>query len=263
MKISVKGLAVARECWGSGDAGHGSGELGMGCSGQQFLQTIASVYPGYHANSSVAEVIVGTLYGFVDGLIAGAVLALQPVCRIACVRIQVELLLSNFTRANHETETDRFVAIGVFLFFGAAMASLAATTLLWRGTVLDRVWTLNRAGYRQLSPLGPRSDCYSSPECSTSHVGIGWFRHRRWGWRLAVGNHRDPSPRRHLQHCARRPAARGNRSHHRRSIVALSLVISNQSRIFGRCRLNPRVLRQSNGSLRKNALKPVTAKIHV
>jgi hypothetical protein len=34
-------------------------------------------------------------------------------------------------------------AIDIFLFCGAAMASLAATTLLWRGTALDRLWALN------------------------------------------------------------------------------------------------------------------------
>ena len=43
--------------------------------GQQFLQIMSSVYPGYHATRSVAEVIVGTLYGAVDGLIGGAVFA--------------------------------------------------------------------------------------------------------------------------------------------------------------------------------------------
>jgi hypothetical protein len=36
-----------------------------------------------------------------------------------------------------------FTAIGIFLFFGATMASLAAITLLWRGTALDGVWALN------------------------------------------------------------------------------------------------------------------------
>lgn len=42
---------------------------------QSRLQTMASVYFGYHATRSIAEVIVGTLYGAVDGLIAGAVFA--------------------------------------------------------------------------------------------------------------------------------------------------------------------------------------------
>jgi hypothetical protein len=46
-----------------------------GSYGQQFLQSMASVYPGYHATRSIVEVIVGALYGFVDGVIAGAVYA--------------------------------------------------------------------------------------------------------------------------------------------------------------------------------------------
>jgi len=37
-----------------------------------------------------------------------------------------------------------------FLFFGSVMASLAGTTLLWKGTVLDRIWLLNSAAYKQL-----------------------------------------------------------------------------------------------------------------
>jgi hypothetical protein len=56
--------------------------LGMGLAnliwakyGQLFLQMMASAYPGYPASRSIAEVIVGALYGFVDGLIAGAVFA--------------------------------------------------------------------------------------------------------------------------------------------------------------------------------------------
>jgi hypothetical protein len=36
---------------------------------------MSSVYPGYHATRSIAEVVVGTLYGAVDALIAGAVFA--------------------------------------------------------------------------------------------------------------------------------------------------------------------------------------------
>jgi len=45
-------------------------------------------------------------------------------------------------------------AIGVFLFFGAIMACLAGATLIWRGTLLDHLWTLNAPAYKQLSPLG-------------------------------------------------------------------------------------------------------------
>jgi hypothetical protein len=51
-------------------------------------------------------------------------------------------------------KTRGFTPIGIFLFFGAIMASLAATTLLWRGTALDRIWALNPTAYKQLAPLG-------------------------------------------------------------------------------------------------------------
>ncbi len=43
--------------------------------GQQFLQLMSSVYPGYHATRSIGEVVVGTLYGAVDGFVGGAVFA--------------------------------------------------------------------------------------------------------------------------------------------------------------------------------------------
>jgi hypothetical protein len=80
-----------------------------------------------------------------------------------------------------------FAAIGVFLFFGASMASLAATTLLWRGTVLDRLWTLNPIAYKQLAPLGRIVGIlFLVLGVALITAGIGWFRRHLWGWRLAV-----------------------------------------------------------------------------
>jgi hypothetical protein len=80
-----------------------------------------------------------------------------------------------------------FTAIGVFLFFGAVMASLAATTLLWRGTVLGRVWALNPTAYKQLAPLGAEVGLlFLALGVALITAGIGWFRRRLWGWRLAV-----------------------------------------------------------------------------
>jgi len=61
--------------WGVAMLGMGLANLVWGSYGQQFLQMVTSVYPGYHATRSITEVIVGTIYGFVDGLIGGAVFA--------------------------------------------------------------------------------------------------------------------------------------------------------------------------------------------
>ena len=80
-----------------------------------------------------------------------------------------------------------FAAIGVFLFFGATMASLAATTLLLPGTPLDRDWILNPTAYKQLSPLGSKVGIlFLLLAVLLVLSGVGWFRRRLWGWRLAV-----------------------------------------------------------------------------
>jgi hypothetical protein len=76
MKLNVKGLAMASGIlWGVAMLVMGLTNLIWSSYGQQFLQLMASVYPGYHATRSFVEVIVGTLYGAVDGFIGGAVLA--------------------------------------------------------------------------------------------------------------------------------------------------------------------------------------------
>ncbi len=75
MKLNTKALALASAIlWGLAMLLMGLANLIWGSYGQ-FLQIMSSVYPGYHATRSIAEVIVGTLYGAGDGLVGGAVFA--------------------------------------------------------------------------------------------------------------------------------------------------------------------------------------------
>jgi hypothetical protein len=86
-----------------------------------------------------------------------------------------------------EPKTRGFTAMGIFLFFGATMASLAAITLLWKGTALDGVWALNPTAYKELAPLGGSVGIlFLLLGATLTMAGIGWFRHRLWGWRLAI-----------------------------------------------------------------------------
>jgi hypothetical protein len=79
------------------------------------------------------------------------------------------------------------IAVGIFLFFAAIMASFAGTTLVWRGNTLDRVWTLNPRAYKELAPHGkPAGIPFLVLGVTLAVAGMGWFKRRLWGWRLAV-----------------------------------------------------------------------------
>ncbi len=77
MKLSVTGLALTGAIvWGVlAMFLTGVANLIWPNYGRAFLEVMASVYPGYHATASLGQVIVGALYGVVDGAVAGAVLA--------------------------------------------------------------------------------------------------------------------------------------------------------------------------------------------
>ena len=77
--------------------------------------------------------------------------------------------------------------MGIFLFLGATMASLAGVTLIWRGTILDRMWAINVPAYRRLAPFGKTVGIALLLLGATMAVaGTAWFKRRVWGWRLAV-----------------------------------------------------------------------------
>jgi hypothetical protein len=77
MKLNVRALAfsAALTCGILAMLLTGLANLMWPSYGREFLQMMASVYPGYHATRSLGQVIIGTLYGLVDGAIGGAILA--------------------------------------------------------------------------------------------------------------------------------------------------------------------------------------------
>ena len=88
--------------------------------------------------------------------------------------------------AGHEMPRG-ITAVGVFLFFGATMASLAGTTLTWPGTSLDRMWALNPTAHKQLATFTkPAGILFLLLAAMLALAGTGWFKQRLWGWRLAV-----------------------------------------------------------------------------
>lgn len=76
MRLSVSAMAGAFGLlWGGAILLTAVANLAWPGYGQELLQVMASVYPGYEATASLGGVIVGTLYALVDGAIAGAVFA--------------------------------------------------------------------------------------------------------------------------------------------------------------------------------------------
>lgn len=76
MTLSTKGLAWAMALlWGGAVLAVGLLNLVFPGYGVAFLDWIASFYPGYHGPGGFGSVVWATLYGLVDGAIAGWLLA--------------------------------------------------------------------------------------------------------------------------------------------------------------------------------------------
>ena len=72
MRINVIAFSItAGLFWGGSIIITGLANLIWPPYGQAFLELAASIYPGYHASPAIGQIIIGTLYGFVDGAIAG------------------------------------------------------------------------------------------------------------------------------------------------------------------------------------------------
>jgi ABC-type phosphate transport system permease subunit len=74
MRLNLKALTIASGIlWGLAIFLTGMGNLMWSDYGNEFLQIIASLYPGFDAKGSFGDVIVGTLYALVDGAACGLV----------------------------------------------------------------------------------------------------------------------------------------------------------------------------------------------
>ncbi|MGE5325852.1 MAG: hypothetical protein ACM3NO_02335 [Deltaproteobacteria bacterium] len=72
MRLSLKALAITSAIiWGGCILSVGLVNLAAPTYGTAFLQLASSIYPGFHDSRSIGDVIVGTLYGFVDGGFGG------------------------------------------------------------------------------------------------------------------------------------------------------------------------------------------------
>jgi hypothetical protein len=74
MKLNLKAFALtAGILWGAAMFLTGLANLIWSGYGVAFLQLMASLYPGYHADGTFVDLIVGVLYALVDGAVAGFV----------------------------------------------------------------------------------------------------------------------------------------------------------------------------------------------
>ena len=74
MKINIKALSFTFAIvWGGCILLFGLANLIWSTYATAFLEVVASIYPGYQATPSLWEVIVGTLYGLVDGCVLGLI----------------------------------------------------------------------------------------------------------------------------------------------------------------------------------------------
>jgi hypothetical protein len=76
MRLSARVLAlVAALWWGGCVLFVGLVNLGAPSYDAEFLRMMSSVYPGFHDTRIWGEIIPGTIYGLVDGAIAGLLFA--------------------------------------------------------------------------------------------------------------------------------------------------------------------------------------------
>ena len=75
MQLNIKAMSIAFGLiWGGGILFVATANMISPRYGQAFLALCASIYPGYRPGSGIGSVLVGTIYGLVDGAVGAAVL---------------------------------------------------------------------------------------------------------------------------------------------------------------------------------------------
>ncbi len=76
MRFSLKAVTLAVAIvWGGAILLVGLVNLVWPAYGLGFLQAISSVYPGFHVSHTIGSVLIGTIYGLLDGAVAGILFA--------------------------------------------------------------------------------------------------------------------------------------------------------------------------------------------
>ena len=67
------------------------------------------------------------------------------------------------------------------------MAALAGTMLIWQGTALDRLWSLNESAHTELGKAGSYvGPAFWALSIILMGAAVGWFKQRMWAFRLTV-----------------------------------------------------------------------------
>lgn len=76
MRFSVKALAISTGIlWGACLLIVGLINLAIPSYGAEFLRGMGSIYPGFYHTRTFLDVLLGTLYGFIDGAVGGCLLS--------------------------------------------------------------------------------------------------------------------------------------------------------------------------------------------
>ena len=76
MRISVRAMTLsAAILWGALMLFVGLIHMVVPAYGTDFLRAMSSVYPGADTAPTIGRVLLGTIYGFIDGGIAGCILS--------------------------------------------------------------------------------------------------------------------------------------------------------------------------------------------